>query len=394
MYRMIPGSARGFEYGVRLLYAAQFVAIGAYLPFMPVWLAGRGLSAGEIGVVLTLPMLARSFVAPAVALGVDRRGDRRAPLAALAALAGCATLALLLLTGFAAILAGFVALALFWCALMPLTEASAIEAQRAGRGDYGRMRLWGSASFIAANLGAGMLVDQVAPGAAVGLIAGAFLLSGVFALRLPRDDGEELPAVSEGLTLATGRALLGATFLGPIVLAGILQSSHAVLYGFGTLHWQSLGYSNTVIGGLWATGVVAEIILFAYSARPLRWLRPTGLLALAAAAGVTRWTAMAFDPPLAVQFGLQVLHAFTFAAVHLAAVTLIANNAPRRLAGTAQSMLFAVSSLIMAATMLVAGALYGALGGGAYWAMAAMSLTVLTVLAVAPARRLILPAVS
>lgn len=379
---------------IRLLYAAQFVAIGAYLPFMPVWLADRGLSAGEIGLVLTLPMLARSFVAPALALGVDRRGDRRAPLAALAALSGGATMALFLLTGLAAILAGFAALALFWCALMPLTEASALAAARAGRGDYGRMRLWGSVSFIAANLGAGMLVDEIAPGAAVALVAGAFLLSGLFALRLPRDDAQELPAVADGLTLAAGRALLGATFLGPIVLAGLMQSSHAVLYGFGTLHWQSLGYSNTMIGWLWATGVIAEIVLFAFSARPVRWLRPTGLLVLAAAAGVTRWTAMAFDPPLAAQFALQVLHAFTFAAVHLASVTLIANGAPRRLAGTAQSLLFAVSSLIMAATMPLAGALYGAVGGGAYWAMAAMALAVLAVLAVAPARRLILPAAS
>ena len=390
----MAGPKIALQSDVRLLYAAQFVAIGAYLPFMPVWLAGRGLSAGEIGVALTLPMLARTFVAPGVALTVDRYGDRRGPLAGLAALAGIATLALFLLNGFAAILAGFAALALFWCALMPLTEASAIAAARAGRGDYGRMRLWGSASFIAANLGAGLLVDEIAPGAAIVLVAAAFLLSGLFALRLPRDDAEGLPDGSDRLTLATGRTLLGATFLGPIVLAGLLQSSHAVLYGFGTLHWQSLGYSNTIIGSLWALGVIAEIILFAYSARSLRWLRPTGLLALAAAAGAIRWTAMAFDPPLAVQFVLQLLHAFTFAAVHLAGVTLIANNAPRRLAGTAQSVLFAVSSLIMAGTMPLAGALYGAVGGGAYWAMAAMSFTVLSVLAVAPARRRILPAAS
>lgn len=390
----MAGPRIALQSDVRLLYAAQFVAIGAYLPFMPVWLSGRGLSAGEIGVALTLPMLARTFVAPGVALGVDRYGDRRGPLAGLAALAGIATLALFLLDGFTAILAGFAALALFWCALMPLTEASAIAAARAGRGDYGRMRLWGSASFIAANLGAGLLVDEIAPGAAIVLVATAFLLSGLFALRLPRDDAAGLPDATDRLSLATGKTLLGATFLGPIVLAGLLQSSHAVLYGFGTLHWQSLGYSNTIIGSLWALGVIAEIILFAYSAWPLRWLRPTGLLALAAAAGAIRWAAMAFDPPLGMQFVLQLLHAFTFAAVHLASVTLIANNAPRRLAGTAQSVLFAVSSLIMAGTMPLAGALYGAVGGGAYWAMAAMSFTVLSVLAVAPARRRILPAAS
>ena len=384
-------SRRRFATHMGALYAAQFVAIGAYLPFMPVWLAGRGLSAGEIGLVLTLPMLARTFVAPFIALAVDRRGNPRAALASMAALACGATLTLYLCVGFPAIFADFVALGLFWCALMPLTEASAVAAMREGRADYGRMRLWGSASFIAANLGAGLLVDRFSPDAAVALIAGAFLMSAMFALGLPRDGGQAVSAIGEEFSAVTGRALTRLHFLGPIVLAGLMHSSHSVLYGFGTLHWQSLGYSNTMIGALWATGVIAEIVLFAYSARPLRRLGPTGLLMLAAAAGVVRWSATALDPPLAVLFALQVLHAFTFAAVHLASITLIARAAPRNLGGTAQSLLFAVSSLIMAVTMPLAGLVYGAYGGGAYWAMAGMAAAVLLVLAVAPARRLIVP---
>ena len=141
---MTEKQSRRLRINMRLLYAAQFVAIGAYLPFMPVWLAGRGLSAGEIGLVLTVPMLARAFVAPWVALAIDRRGDRRVALAVLAALSGVSTFTLYLCTGFPAILTDFLALGLFWCALMPMTEASAVAAMRVGRADYGRMRLWGS----------------------------------------------------------------------------------------------------------------------------------------------------------------------------------------------------------------------------------------------------------
>ena len=46
------------------------------------------------------------------------------------------------------------------------------------------------------------------------------------------------------------------------LLAGLLNSSHAVLYGFGTLHWRSLGISNGLIGLLWTVGVLAEIVIF------------------------------------------------------------------------------------------------------------------------------------
>lgn len=39
---------------VSLFYAAAFFAAGVQLPFWPVWLAGRGLDAGEIGLVLAI----------------------------------------------------------------------------------------------------------------------------------------------------------------------------------------------------------------------------------------------------------------------------------------------------------------------------------------------------
>ena len=39
----------------------------------------------------------------------------------------------------------------------------------------------------------------------------------------------------------------------------LLQASHAVLNGFSTLHWRAAGSSESMIGVLWAEGVVAEI---------------------------------------------------------------------------------------------------------------------------------------
>ena len=56
--------------------------------------------------------------------------------------------------------------------------------------------------------------------------------------------------------------------------AAALQSSHQLYYGFGTLYWRELGFSDTVIGVLWAEGVVAEIVLFWPSAPLLARLGP------------------------------------------------------------------------------------------------------------------------
>ena len=71
-----------------------------------------------------------------------------------------------------------------------------------------------------------------------------------------------------GAPIARRRRLAGACsaiagFVLFIVAAGLIQSSHAVLYGFGTLHWLAAGYDKDTIGLLWAVGVVAEVMLFA-----------------------------------------------------------------------------------------------------------------------------------
>jgi len=69
-----------------------------------------------------------------------------------------------------------------------------------------------------------------------------------------------------------------------------LQSSHQLYYGFGTLYWRELGFSDPVIGVLWAEGVVAEIVLFWLSAPLVARIGPLGLMALGGVAGILRWS--------------------------------------------------------------------------------------------------------
>ena len=75
------------------MHALNFLGVGFYLPFFPVWLGSRGLSDVDIGYVLALPILVRVFVASSV----TGLGDRLRPnvlLALLNALAAIVYLAL------------------------------------------------------------------------------------------------------------------------------------------------------------------------------------------------------------------------------------------------------------------------------------------------------------
>jgi MFS transporter, PPP family, 3-phenylpropionic acid transporter len=68
-------------------YAAIFLVAGIQLPFWPLWLAARGLTAREIGAVLAAAIWAKVLATPAIGAIADKSGARRAVMGALAATA-------------------------------------------------------------------------------------------------------------------------------------------------------------------------------------------------------------------------------------------------------------------------------------------------------------------
>lgn len=63
-----------------LFYGAIFIGTGASSPYLPVWFAHHGLSGSRIGLILSLPMLARAFTAPLLAVWADSFKLRRTAL--------------------------------------------------------------------------------------------------------------------------------------------------------------------------------------------------------------------------------------------------------------------------------------------------------------------------
>jgi PPP family 3-phenylpropionic acid transporter len=157
-----------------------------------------------------------------------------------------------------------------------------------------------------------------------------------------------------------------------------VQATHAVYYLFGTIHWTSIGISPTLVGVLWAVGVVAEIVLFAYAARVARHVGPVQLIAVGGAAAALRWTLTSFDPPLPLLFVLQLLHGLTFGATYLGAMNFMGRAFPPQLAATAQGIYASFSAgIAMGSAYLAAGPLYRTFGASAYLSMAALSLVAL-----------------
>ena len=162
-------------------------------------------------------------------------------------------------------------------------------------------------------------------------------------------------------------------FLLMLAVASIIQSSHALLYAFGTIHWLAAGHSAAMVGWLWALSVIAEILLFWAGKRLLRRLMGPELFVMGGAAAVIRWVLAGLGTGLPLLILVQCLHGFTFAATHLAAMTYLARRTPPGLAATAQMLLATAIGATTGLITLATGGLYAALGGHAFFVMAAIA---------------------
>jgi PPP family 3-phenylpropionic acid transporter len=358
---------------IALFYAAVFLVIGVHVPFWPVWLKSRGLGPGEIGLILSAATWIRAIAPPFMAQIADRRGERKRLMVALAAATWLTYLVFPLATGFWPILGVTVVAAVCFSALLPLGENLAMLNARDHGFDYGRVRLWGSITFIVAAAGAG----QFLVGRDENLIL--WLIMATLALTIGATAG--LPAASTPApTVDCSRRspilglLSNRVFVIFLVAVGMVQASHAAYYGFATLHWRAAGLSDGAIGALWAEGVVAEIVLFAFSGAIAKRFGPARLLLIGAAAGVVRWGVLGWTADLAVVAAVQWLHALTFAATHLGAMHFLDRAIPREQTATAQTLYAALGvGVLMGVAMIISGEIYGALAGAAFYAMAVMS---------------------
>lgn len=371
-----PDDARLFATRLALFYAALFVGFGLYQPFFPIWLKARGLSDAEVGTVLACGMLIRMVATPTVTFLADRSGVLSLAIVICASATMVAFLGIGLAEGFAMILVGVLITSFVWSPMVPLADAYGLAGVARRALDYGRIRVWGSVSFMVANIAGGVALAIIRPDQIVWMIWLSLVPLTVASVMLVRDQKE----VQTG---PKGPSFLNIRFVLIMVAVAFLQASHAVYYGFASIHWKAIGYSGFVVGLLWAVAVFAEIVLFWVATRFARDWRPTTYLLIGGAGGFLRWALMAFDLPLVLLAPLQALHAAGFGLVHLGTMAYLAARLPAHARASGQGTVSVAIGATMAIATLIAGWLYARVGAFAYLAMAALCLAGLAVTVIA-----------
>jgi MFS transporter, PPP family, 3-phenylpropionic acid transporter len=360
-----------------ILYAALYAAFGVASPFWPKFFETRALSSQQIGLILAAAMPMRLIAGPLVGMLADILGSLRLVLASCAALAAGTAAALLWADTFWGLLVIALVQAAALAPTTSIADALAVNAARpqiAGRPfEYGRIRGAASAAFILGTLAVGQLISRtdLTPIIWMNLV---LLIGTVGATALVPHVTRSVSPVSATHVFAQVHGLFKIKrFRTLILVSAFVYGSHAMHDAFAVIRWSDAGIDTSTISFLWSEAVAAEVIVF-FLIGPalLERIGPRGAAALAAAAGVVRWSVAGMTTSVVMLSLLQPLHGLTFALLHLACMRMMGALIPAGLAATAQASYAFGSGFVTAALTFLSGVLYATHGGAAFFPMAVL----------------------
>lgn len=362
------------------LYGALYAAFGAASPFWPKLFETRALTPQQIGSILAAAMLVRLVCGPCIGRLADIFGSLRLLLASCAALAAAAAVVFIWAAdGFWLLLLLAVAQAAALAPTTAIADALSVNAARpqmAGKPfEYGWIRGSGSAAFVLGTLLVGQLISPADLTPVIWMNSGLLIMAACATAFVP-GVAPRADALNIGPSLAIGEVqgfLKIRRIRALILVSALVYGSHVMHDAFAVIRWSDAGIGTSVISVLWSEAVAAEVLVFFLIGPALiDRLGVHGAAALAALAGIIRWSIAGVTTSVLLLSLIQPLHGLTFALLHLACMRMMRILVPTRMAATAQALYAFGSGLVTAALVSLSGVLYARYAGAAFFPMAAL----------------------
>lgn len=319
----------------RAAFVTLYAAVGAMFPYLPVYYQSLGLRLDVIGLLGALSAAAGLISAPLWGAAGDRFASSRLVMPAAAVTAAVAAGVLGMVVGPVPVVLAAAVLALGMSGVAPILDARALETVAEDRNRYGRLRVWGSGSFIVSVLFVGSLIERTDIRAMFVVLVATLVATALVGLGLrSRSLASPLPHLT-GLALVLRSPTL-RRFLLAILL---VWSSSTAVNAFLSIHLVAIGAPESLVGASWAIGALVEIpLMLAYP-----WLGARigleRLVLIGALAFLVRAVALILlrDPLLATL--TMALHGVGFALLLVGGVAYVSRHAPEGTAATAQGVL-------------------------------------------------------
>ena len=298
-------------------YFFYFASLGVLVPYWGLYLQWQGFSAQEIG-ELTAIFLGTRIIAPNIWGWIADHHGHRMRIVRAASIAGTiAFSAILINNSYAWIASVMLVFSIFWNATLPQFEANTLQHLGEQSHHYSKIRLWGSIGFILSVSVLGILFEKISielmPTALIITMTGIWLMS----LTVPESASRHLSIDHQPLR----DILKQPTTLAFFAICFLILLSHGPYYTFYSIYLEEHGYSRTLIGQLWALGVIAEVVIFLFMHHFLPHFGLRFVLILSLILSTLRWLLIGFFPDiLPILLFAQLLHAASFGTFHAAAI--------------------------------------------------------------------------
>ena len=322
---------------VHLLFTLVGVAEAAILPFLPVVLKERGLSAAEIGVVLAVAAAAGFVSTPLWGHLADGRLGAERALVFSSVAAAVAVVMLVLAHSFVAVTIVVVLVTAARSATASLSDAIALEHLGDDRAQYGKVRLWLSVGWAISACLWGLVLQVGSLDWMPWVYAGCVLLVAVSAYSLGGRRTQH-----EASEVGARRAMLIA--LAPFLFSLLLLfAAFNATFSFVSLRIRELGGGLFVVGAATALQAIAEVPVMRVTPRLNRVLGHRALYVIGSLFFVASFVGWAYlDDPLAIAL-VKLVAGVGFALVYVGSVLLVDDLVPVPLRGTGQGLAKAVS---------------------------------------------------
>ena len=244
----------------------------------------------------------------------------------------------------------------FWNASLPQFEAVTFTYLKERVARYARIRVWGSIGFIVTVIVLGMLVEWRGPEIVLPSVLVIFVAIWLSSLLVREPEPASHAEKQQPLTEVLKRPAI----VGFFIAVFLMQVSHGPYYAFYSIYMKDHGYAATLIGQLWALGVLAEVGLFVVMHHLLERFGARRVLVASLLLAALRWLLIGYlADSLAALLIAQLLHAATFGTFHAAGIHLVHHYFRGRHQGRGQALYSSVS--------FGAGGAVGSLASGYAW---------------------------
>ena len=302
-------------------YFFYFSILGLVVPFVGVFLDGKGFSSTEIGEILAIVTASKIFGPSLWAVLADKTGQQLTIIRLGALLAVSFFSFLFWLNNYWPITFTLAIFSLFWTAILPQLEVLTLNSVRKSPKIYARIRLWGSIGFIVMAVLAGDLIERYSHDAftILGLVVLLALYLSTLVLKQPKVHLSHITATS---TIKS--KVLNLSFIVFFAAGLMLQISFGPYYSFFALFLRDLEYTGIVIGLMIGLAVVAEIIVFIYVGQLFKSFTIKGLLIFSLFITAIRWILLAqYGDNFWMLVFSQLMHAASFGLYHSASILFI-----------------------------------------------------------------------